>query len=87
MYVQTWGVLGWPQEKVHKMKVVELHWPSFAPRFLFRCRACPLCTSVEFVAAELGPLDRLLQSFRLTPLRCVNCFRRYYCFAAPRVGR
>ena len=64
------------------MSVLESHWPSFAPRILFRRKVCPLCTSIEFSLAELGPMDRLLRYFGLKPVRCVNCFRRYYCFAA-----
>ena len=42
---------------------------------------CPLCTSMLFAEAEHRSLDRLLALLALHPVRCVNCFRRYYCFA------
>jgi hypothetical protein len=31
--------------------------------------------------AEAQPLDALLQLFSLRPVRCVNCWRRYYWFS------
>ena len=64
------------------MSVLELSWPSRVPRLLFRCRACPLCSSIEFSRDELGRLDRFLGCFALKPVRCVNSWRKYYCFAA-----
>lgn len=42
---------------------------------------CPLCTSILFEEAEHQSLDRLFSVLALRPVRCVNCFRRYYCFA------
>ena len=39
------------------MSVLELSWPSRVPRLLFRCRVCPLCSSIEFSRAELGRMD------------------------------
>jgi hypothetical protein len=69
------------------MSVLELSWPSRVPRLLFRCRVCPLCSSIEFSRAELDPLDRVLGWFALKPVRCVNCWRKYYCFAAEKIGR
>jgi hypothetical protein len=42
---------------------------------------CPLCTSILFAEAEHQSLDRLLTLLAFHPVRCVNCFRRYYCFA------
>ncbi len=68
------------------MSASEMHWPSFAPRLLLRCRVCPLCSSIEFSPAEVGPMDRWLRLFTLKPVRCVNCFRRYYCYAAIRLS-
>ena len=41
---------------------------------------------IEFSRAELGLIDGLLRCFALKPVRCVNCWRRYYCFAAKRVN-
>jgi hypothetical protein len=64
------------------MSVLEVSWPSRVPRLLFRRRVCPLCTSIEFSRAELGLMDGLLRCFAMKPVRCVNCWRRYYCFAA-----
>jgi hypothetical protein len=67
------------------MSVLEQNWPSFAPRLLFRGKTCPLCSSVEFSAAEFGQMDALLRLFTLKPIRCVNCFRRYYCWASAKI--
>jgi hypothetical protein len=66
------------------MSILELSWPSHVPRLLFR--VCPLCRSIEFSRAEPGLIDGLLRCFALEPVRCVNCWRRYYCFAAKRVN-
>ena len=49
--------------------------------FLWFGQKCPLCTSILFAQAEYRPLDRMLALLALRPVRCVNCFRRYYCFA------
>ena len=67
------------------MEIVERHWPSSLPRILWRRRECPLCSSIEFKAAERHPLDPLLRVFALFPVRCVNCWRRYYWFAQRRL--
>jgi hypothetical protein len=64
------------------MSVLELSWISRVPRLLFRCRVCPLCSSIEFRRDKSGPMDGLLRCFALKPVRCVNCWRKYYCFAA-----
>jgi hypothetical protein len=69
------------------MGVLELNWPSFAPRFLFRCKSCPLCSSIEFNSAEFGPMDAIMHLFTLKPVRCVNCFRRYYCWSSTKTIR
>ena len=66
------------------MEIVDRHWPSSIPRILWR-RRCPLCSSVEFKEAERHPLDALLRLFALFPIRCVNCWRRYYWFAQRRL--
>ena len=59
------------------MEAVDRYWPSRVPRVLWK-RECPLCSSIEFKAAELHPLDPILNVFALYPVRCVNCCRRYY---------
>lgn len=64
------------------MSGLEQNWPSFAPRLLFRRKVCPLCTSTEFSAAEIAPMDAFLRLFTLKPIRCDNCFRRYYCWGS-----
>ncbi len=64
------------------MNSLETNWPSRIPRLLFGSRVCPLCRSIEFRRAEVGAMDGLLRCFALEPIRCVNCWRRYYCFAA-----
>jgi hypothetical protein len=39
---------------------------------------CPRCTSIEFQPAETHRLDLLMAALRFSPIRCVNCRRRYY---------
>lgn len=63
------------------MKSAALHRPPLIPRLLWMRRKCPLCNSVEFTMAEPEWQDSLLAPWRLEPVRCVNCWRRYYCFA------
>lgn len=58
-----------------------LNWPGRLPRLLWIRRVCPLCSSYEFKEAESQLLDGLLGIFSLHPIRCVNCWRRYYWFA------
>jgi hypothetical protein len=55
-------------------------WIGRLPQVLRR-RQCPLCSSIRFEAAETSHLDGLLSLLMLRPVRCVNCFRRYYWFA------
>lgn len=62
------------------MTFASLNWPSQLPRLLWKRRNCPRCSSVEFRSAEPELLDRLLVLFTLRPIRCVNCWRRYYWF-------
>ena len=63
------------------MNAPRLEWPANLPRLLWSPRTCPLCKSFEFTEAELQPMDRPLALFSLHPLRCVNCWRRYYGFS------
>ena len=51
------------------------------PRLLWLKRRCPLCSSVQFEEAEASALDSPLRLVSLRPVRCVNCFRRYYWLA------
>ena len=60
------------------MNTASLNWPGRLPRLLLIRRECPLCSSIEFRTAESHPLDTLLALFALRPVRCVNCWRRYY---------
>jgi hypothetical protein len=55
--------------------------PNNLPHILWFRRVCPLCSSFRFESAELGPLDGFLGLFSLRPVRCTNCWRRYYWFA------
>lgn len=48
------------------------------PRVLGRRAVCPLCTGGIFRVAERGGADRLFRLVGLSPVRCVNCWRRYY---------
>lgn len=63
------------------MNIAGLNWPNRLPQFLWIRRECPLCSSTEFKMAESHFLDSLLGMFSLRPVRCVNCWRRYYWFA------
>lgn len=63
------------------MKSTTLTWPSSLPHLLLFRRQCPLCTGTEFQEAEAHPLDGMLGLFGLHPVRCSNCWRRYYWFA------
>jgi hypothetical protein len=63
------------------MDIAGLTWPSNVPRLLLMRRECPLCSSLEFKIAESQPLDRLLKLLMFCPVRCANCWRRYYWFA------
>ena len=56
-------------------------WLSKFLGFLWFGQKCPLCTSMLFAEAEHRSSDRLFALLALHPVRCVNCFRRYYCFA------
>lgn len=62
------------------MNITGPNWPSRLPRLLWMGRTCPLCSSIEFRSAEPELLDRLLVLLALRPIRCVNCWRRYYWF-------
>jgi hypothetical protein len=62
------------------MDIAGLSWPSSVPRILWMHRECPRCSSIEFQTAESHPLDPLLGLLMLCPVRCANCWRRYYWF-------
>jgi hypothetical protein len=55
-------------------------WLGRLPRVLWSRRECPLCSSIHFKQAESGRLDATLNMFGLRPVRCANCWRRYYWF-------
>ncbi len=63
------------------MAIAGLNWPGLFPRILWMHRQCPLCSSVQFQPAEAEALDAVFGVFGLRPVRCVNCWRRYYWFA------
>jgi len=69
------------------MDIAGLHWPSGVPRLLWLRRECPLCSSIKFEDAELHLLDPPLRLLALYPVRCVNCWRRYYWFAKGKVDK
>lgn len=62
------------------MSIAGMTWPSRLPRILWMGRSCPRCSSVEFRSAERETLDGLFALLSLRPVRCVNCWRRYYWF-------
>jgi len=58
-------------------------WFGRLPQVLWIQRQCPLCSSIRFEQAEPGSLDGPLGVLMLHPVRCVNCWRRYYWFEKP----
>ena len=62
------------------MNSARLNWPPAVPRFIWIRRKCPLCSSIEFKSAEPEWLDVFFRLLSLRPVRCVNCWRRYYSF-------
>jgi hypothetical protein len=58
-----------------------IRWTGKFLGLLWFGQKCPLCTSMLFAEAEHRSLDRLFALLAFRPVRCVNCFRRYYCFA------
>jgi hypothetical protein len=58
-----------------------MRWLSKFSGLLWFGQKCPLCTSILFTEAEHQSFDRLLSLLAFHPVRCANCFRRYYCFA------
>jgi hypothetical protein len=58
-----------------------VRWLSRYLGLLWHGQKCPLCTSILFSEAEHQSRDRLLALLAFHPVRCANCFRRYYCFA------
>lgn len=69
------------------MDSVGMNWPSGIPRLLWIRRVCPLCSSYEFKEAESNAFDGPMSFFALRPVRCVNCWRRYYWFAKASVDK
>jgi hypothetical protein len=67
------------------MDVTKQRWLGKFSGLLWGAQQCPLCTSILFSEAEHRPLDRLLMLLAFRPVRCANCFRRYYCFAKAQV--
>jgi hypothetical protein len=63
------------------MNSLRFRWLTGLPRVLSSPKVCPVCTSFEFIDAEFRPLDRTLSLLALHPIRCVNCWRRYYGFS------
>ena len=63
------------------MDLAGVRWLGKLSGVLWIGRKCPLCTSILFTETEHQSLDRLLALLAFRPVRCVNCFRRYYCFA------
>jgi hypothetical protein len=60
------------------MNLASFHWPAQIPRLHWMGRPCPRCHSIEFTSAVTEPFDRLPALFFLQPIRCVNCWRKYY---------
>jgi hypothetical protein len=63
------------------MNLAGVRWLGKFSGLLWIGQGCPRCTSILFTEAEHQSLDRLLTLLAFRPVRCVNCFRSYYCFA------
>ena len=63
------------------MNSLYFSWRAGFSRLIGSPKECPVCTSIEFTDAEFHPLDRSLSFLALRPIRCVNCWRRYYGFS------
>jgi hypothetical protein len=48
-------------------------------------KSAPCVRRSLFTEAEHQSRDRLLTMLSFRPVHCVNCFRRYYCFAKAQV--
>lgn len=57
---------------------VSEQWLTEMPRVLGQRSVCPMCTGGIFRQAERGGTDRIFRLVGLLPVRCVNCWRRYY---------
>ncbi len=56
------------------------------PHLLGPKRVCPLCTGGVFRKGERGLMDVPMRLLGLEPVRCVNCWRRYYARGGVAVG-
>ncbi len=56
------------------------------PHLLGAKRTCPLCTGNTFRKAEGGLMDGPMRLLGMQAVRCVNCWRRYYCRGGVAVG-
>ena len=56
------------------------------PHLLGSKRTCPLCTGNTFRKAEGGLMDAPMRLLGMQAVRCVNCWRRYYCRGGVAVG-
>jgi hypothetical protein len=66
------------------MNAASVSWPRLMPRLLWR-RKCPLCTSTSFQEALPERVDLLFHLLGFAPIRCSNCWRRYYWPSARRL--
>jgi len=58
--------------------ISELNFHNGLPRMLVLRELCPVCRATEFQTSMSHPLTSLLALFSIRPVRCMNCWRRYY---------
>ena len=67
-----------PYSRRQQMKIRDLNWHNGIPRYVVFRERCPICRTREFHASMSHPLRSVLQYLAVHPVRCQNCWRRYY---------
>jgi hypothetical protein len=60
------------------MRIRDLNWHNGIPQFFVVRERCPLCRATEFNLSAQHPLKQVLRYVAIRPVRCANCWRRYY---------
>ena len=60
------------------MRLRDLNWHNGIPRFFVFRERCPLCRTREFHASMSHPFRSILRFVAIHPVRCQNCWRRFY---------
>jgi len=60
------------------MRIGDFNWHNGIPQFFVVRERCPLCLATAFNLSAQHPLKQVLRVFAIRPVRCANCWRRYY---------